>query len=169
MASAVRMTAILVLALAGCSAAPEAIAENTPGCTQAWLPSSGRVTDAGDLLDAAAEARIVNRLESIEAKTGHQIVVATVADLQGRAIEAYSLCLANHWGIGRKGVNDGVMILVTRGERKARIEIGRGLEAAITDPEAKAIMDRSMTPSFQAGDFAGGITAGVDGIANEIS
>ena len=107
-------------------------------------------------------------LADLEIRTQHQLVVATVTWLQGKPIESYSLCIANHWAIGRKGVNDGVLFLVAPNERRARIEVGYGLETALTDAEAKTIMDQDILPAFRRGNYPAGIAAGVSGIIAEI-
>jgi uncharacterized protein len=169
MASAWAVMAVVALATAGCTGAPATVAAVGEGCTQDWPAGGTRVVDAADVLSADAEARLTSALAGIEARTAHQMVVATVPTLQGRPIEAYSLCLANHWGIGRKGVDDGVLLLVAPVERKVRIEVGRGLEAALTNDEAKAIVDRAMLPPFARGDYAGGVGAGVAAVSDEIS
>ncbi len=170
MTSAARMMMVFALATAGCSAAPQADTVKTVSrCSQTWLPIAGRVTDADRLLSEPEAALITKQLEALELATGHQLVVATVPTLQDQPIEDYSLCLANHWGIGRKGVNDGVLLLVARHERKVRIEVGTGLESQLTNAEAKEILDRTILPAFGVGNVAAGIANGIDDIAKQIS
>lgn len=111
---------------------------------------------------------MTDQLAKLEARTQHQMVVATVPSLQGKPIAEYSICLARHWGIGRKDINDGVMLLVAPNERRARIEVGYGLEKALSDPEAKTIMDRDLIPAFARNDFGVGLQRGVTAIGREI-
>jgi uncharacterized protein len=137
-------------------------------CHQRYPALSGRVVDGADLLSPAEEAALIDWLADLEARTKHQLAVATVTSLQSKPIDSYSLCLANHWAIGRKGVNDGVLLLVAPNERRARIEVGYGLEALLTDAEAKTIMDHDILPAFKQGNYPAGIAAGVSSIIAEI-
>jgi len=130
---------------------------------------SGRVVDAANLLPAESRTAIVRKLAALEQRTGHQFVVVTVPGLGGHSIENYGVTLGRTWGIGRKGVNDGVLLIVAPVERKLRIEVGYGLERALRDDEARTIIDSAILPAFRAGDFPGGIAAGVDGVIREIS
>ncbi len=107
-------------------------------------------------------------LADLEHRTRHQFVVVTVADLNGATIENYGMALGNHWGIGRKDVNDGVLLIVAPNEHKVRIEVGCGLETALTNGEAKTIIDRDLLPRFRVGDMADGIEAGSRAIIREI-
>ncbi len=124
--------------------------------------------DEAGILDAAEEARLSAKLAALEERSGHQLVVATVSSLQGKSVEAYSLCLANHWGVGRADVDDGVILLVAPVERKVRIEVGYGLEAALTDAEAKTILDTRVLPEFRGGHLLKGIDAGATAIIAEV-
>ena len=147
----------------------EDAAQKREVCDQTYPALTGRVVDLANVIPPESEARLVKQLAEFETRTQHQLVVATTASLQGKPIEKYSLCLANHWGIGRKDINDGVMILVSPAERVARIEVGYGLEAALTDEEAKVIMDTKMVPAFLQSDFGAGISASAEAIISEIS
>ena len=130
---------------------------------------SGRVVDAANLLPASSRAAIAGKVAALEQRTGHQFVVVTVPSLGGHPIEDYGVTLGRTWGIGRKGINDGVLLIVAPVERKVRIEVGYGLERALRDEEARAIIDSAILPAFRAGDFPRGIAAGVDGVIREIS
>jgi len=130
---------------------------------------TGRVVDTADLIPADAEAKLAGRLAAVEAQSKHQFVVVTVKSLGGHAIEDYGLTLGNHWGIGRKGVNDGVLLLVAPGERKVRIEVGYGLEKALTNAEAGRIISADILPRFKAGQMAQGIAAGSESVIREIT
>jgi uncharacterized protein len=151
------------LLLASCAAGAEVPAGDAPS-----LELTGRVVDAADILPAAYEARLSDTLKSIKDETSVQLVVATTPDLKGETIDDYSLKLANDWGIGNAERNDGLMILVAPRERKVRIEVGRGLETAVTDGEAKRIIECDMIPHFRAGDYIRALDAGVAGLKAEI-
>lgn len=153
--------------LAGCGAAAPAKSVAPAGYDFPAL--SGRVVDAAQLLPPASRAAINEKLAALETRTHHQFVVVTVLALGGHPIEDYGVRLGRTWGIGRKGINDGVLLIVAPQERKVRIEVGYGLEKALRDEEAKAIIDTAILPAFRAGDYPRGIAAGVDGIIREIS
>lgn len=125
--------------------------------------------DDAHLLSAAEASGIAAKSASIEQRTRHQFVVVTVPTLGGQDIAAYSTALGNRLGVGRKGVNDGVLLVVAPTERKVRIAVGEGLRTTLTDAEAKAIIDRTILPSFKAGHFGEGIIKGSDGIMAELS
>jgi uncharacterized protein len=127
------------------------------------------VVDRADLLSAEQEATLTGELRSVEDRTKHQFVVVTVPSLGGHRIEDYGVYLGRSWGVGRKDVNDGVLLIVAPTERKVRIEVGYGLEQALKDEEAKRIIDDDILPRFRTGDMAGGIKAGADGIIEEIA
>ncbi len=120
--------------------------------------------DKADLLSPAQEASLTDRSAALEKATGHQFVIVTVADLGGHPIEDYGLNLGRYWRVGRKGANDGVLLIVAPSERKVRIEVGYGLEATLTNARAAAIIDRDILPAFRAGDLPKGIVAGADKI-----
>lgn len=127
-------------------------------------PLTGRVVDAADLIDAAQETALTERLAAHEAATGEQIVVATLPSLEGDALEDVSLRFARDWGIGQADFNNGALLLVAQAERKIRIEVGYGLEGRLTDIQSGLIIRETMVPRFRAADFAGGIIAGTDAI-----
>ncbi|MFM9977678.1 MAG: TPM domain-containing protein [Sphingomonadaceae bacterium] len=126
------------------------------------------MVDEAGLLYPREMGAMTKRLGHLEAKTGHQVAVAIVPSLQGRSIENFSLCLAKHWGLGHKGINNGVLMTVAPKERSLRIEVGYGLEKSLTNAEASAIIEQSMMPAFRKGLFNSGIEAGIEGIASEI-
>jgi uncharacterized protein len=125
---------------------------------------TGRVVDEVGLLDPSEQERLAEKLEAHEKETGNQVVVVTVDSLQGRPMEDYGRELGNFWGIGQKGKNNGVLLIVAPHERMARIEVGDGLEAVLTNKRSQWIMDNVMVPAFAAGRFGAGIAAGVDEI-----
>lgn len=128
----------------------------------AAIPLEGRVTDSAHILSPGFRIKLSGKLERFERLTHHQMVVVTVTSLGGRDIADFTLDLFNAWGIGRKGYNDGVVILVAPNERKVRIAVGFGLEKTLTGPVCQEIIDTAMLPSFQAGDFAQGIELGTN-------
>ncbi|MBL8197892.1 MAG: TPM domain-containing protein [Chromatiales bacterium] len=123
---------------------------------------SGRVVDTISLLSAPQQSALEAKLADLEARKGSQIVVLLVATTQPEAIEQYSLRVVEAWQPGRKGVDDGVLLIVARDDRAVRIEVGYGLEGAIPDATANRIIDEFILPRFRDGDFAGGIAAGGD-------
>ncbi len=156
-------------AAAGCGKTDSNAAPPSPSWCQRDYPAlTGRVVDGAELLSDAEERDMNARLSAIEQKTAHQLVVATVPTTSGKNIAEYSTCLGRHWGIGRAKFNDGVLIVVARNDRKARIAVGYGLEKALTDPEAQTIMDRDIMPAFAAGHFADGLMRGIAAIDTEI-
>jgi len=125
---------------------------------------SGRVVDGADLLSPAQEKDLSTRLARLEAATGHQFVIATISDLQGQKIEQFGVRLGRTWGIGRKGIDDGVLLIVAPNDRKVRIEVGYGLEKALSDPICAQIIREKIMPPIGRGDISGGIRAGAAAI-----
>jgi uncharacterized protein len=140
----------------------------SPAAAQTFPPLTGRVVDTADLLPPADETALAQKLEGLERATSRQLVVATVPDLQGYPVEDYGYRLGRAWGIGQKGVNNGLILLVSKNDRKIRIEVGYGLEPVITDALSSQIIRDKITPAFKAGDFPGGIRAGVDALAEQL-
>lgn len=130
----------------------------------AFPPLSGRVVDAANILTEADRAALTERLAEHERRTTDQVVVATVRSLGGLTVEDYANRLYRTWALGTKERSNGVLLLVAPSERKVRIEVGYGLEGALTDALSKVIITTAMAPRFKAGDFPGGIRAGVDAI-----
>jgi uncharacterized protein len=127
-------------------------------------PLTGRVVDSANIIPQPVSDRIAAKLASLEAKSGIQLVVATVKSLEGDDIEPYANALFRAWKLGEKQNNNGVLLLVAPNEHKARIEVGYGLEGTLTDALSKIIITNAMAPRFKAGDFGGGIERGVDDI-----
>ncbi|KKW90741.1 TPM domain-containing protein [Sphingobium chungbukense] len=130
----------------------------------AAVPLAGRVTDAAHVLSPQERVNLSDRLAKLEQKTQHQLVVVTVSSLGGRDVANYTRDLANSWGIGRKGHNDGVVLLVAPNERKVRIAVGYGFEKRLSDGACQQIIDQKILPSFRKGDLSGGIKAGTDAL-----
>ncbi len=127
-------------------------------------PLTARVTDLSSTLSQDQRAALEQKLAALEARKGSQVAVLLVPTTQPEAIEQYAIRVFDQWKLGRKGVDDGVLLLVAKNDRKLRIEVGRGLEGAIPDAFAKRIIEEEITPRFKQGDFNGGISAGVDRI-----
>jgi uncharacterized protein len=125
---------------------------------------SGRVVDEAAMLPADARQRLEEKLAAFEQRTGDQVAVLTVDSLEGDPIEDFSLRVTETWKLGQKGKDNGVLLLIARQDRKMRIDVGYGLEPALTDQESGRIIDNVVRPDFQKGDFAGGIEHGVDAI-----
>src|ERR1700744_2718926 len=127
-------------------------------------PLTGRVVDQTGTLSASDVASLSQTLQDFEARKGSQIAVLIVPTTEPEAIEQYSIRVADAWKVGRKKVDDGAILLVAKNYHKLRIEVGYGLEGALTDVTSKRIIDEFIVPKFKSGDFAGGIWAGVDRI-----
>ena len=125
---------------------------------------TGRVVDQANIIEPATRSAIVQKLADLEAKSGIQLVVATVTSLEGQEIEPYANQLFRTWQLGEKAKNNGVLLLVAPNDRRVRIEVGYGLEGTLTDALSKVIITNAITPRFKAGDFSGGISRGVDDI-----
>jgi len=151
--------------------APQRFAQGeiTVPATAEFPALSGRVVDDAGVLDAATRESLRTKLAAHEARTGNQIVVATVKSLNGNAIEEYANRLFRRWQLGQKGTNNGVLLLHAPAERKIRIEVGYGLEGTLTDAMTKYIIANSIAPRFKTNDFAGGMTRGVDDIIKVLS
>ena len=124
-------------------------------------PLSGRVVDQTGTLAAGDIASLTQTLKDLETRKGSQIAVLIVPTTDGEAIEPFSLRVAEAWKIGRKKIDDGALLVIAKNDRRLRIEVGYGLEGALTDVTTKRIIDEDITPKFKAGDFAGGVSAGV--------
>jgi uncharacterized protein len=122
---------------------------------------TGRIVDEAGLLTPEDRGAIESELKALEEKSTDQLVVVTVPSLQGYEIEEYGYQLGRHWGIGRKGTDNGVLLIVAPNERKVRIEVGRGLEPLVTDLMSKIIIENAILPEFRKGHFSAGIRAGV--------
>jgi len=136
--------------------------------TPEFPPLRGRVVDTAGLLNASTEQQISQQLADHEQQTTNQIVVATLPHLQGYSIEEFGYQLGRHWGIGQKNTNNGVVLLVAKKERKIRIEVGYGLEGALTDALASNIIQTIIRPQFKKGNFNQGLSKGVTAIITAI-
>ena len=122
---------------------------------------SRRVTDLTATLSAEQVTELENKLAAFETKKGSQITVLIVPTTQPKDIAEFGIEVADLWQIGRKGVDDGVILIVAKDDRKLRLEVGYGLEGVIPDAVAKRVIEDTITPYFKKGDYATGIDAGV--------
>ncbi len=149
---------LAALALAACAAGLAA-----PALAEVPVPAlKARVTDLTGTLSAGQVGALEQRLAAFEAKKGSQIAVLMLPTTQPESIEQYSIRVAEAWKIGRKGTDDGLILVVAKDDRRLRIEVGYGLEGAIPDATAKRVISEIITPRFKAGDFYGGVSAGLD-------
>lgn len=125
---------------------------------------SGRVNDLAEVLSAEARTRIAATLKAHEQATGNQIAVLTVPSLEGDSVEEYANRVFNTWKLGKKGKDNGVLLLISPKDRRLRIEVGYGLEGTLTDVAAGRIIRGTITPRFKQNDFDGGVEAGVEAI-----
>ena len=123
---------------------------------------SGRVVDETATLTAAQRRALEEKLQEFEQRKGSQIAVLIVGTTFPEPIESYSIRVADGWKIGRKGVNDGILVVVAKSDRAMRLEVGYGLEGAIPDAMARRLIDEVFIPGFREGNFYEGLSAGVD-------
>jgi uncharacterized protein len=139
-----------------------------PAAAQDFPKLTGRVVDGANIIPDADEAALTQKLEALETASSRQLVVATVPSLQGYDIADFGYQLGRHWGIGQKGANNGILLLVAPNEKKVRIDVGYGLEPIMTDALSHQIITRQILPAFKSGDFPGGINAGADAIIEQL-
>jgi uncharacterized protein len=156
------MTLMLVLALLFFAA---------PVTAQTFPALSGRVVDQAHLLNPAQIQDLTSKSETLEAQTGRQLVVATVNSLEGYPVEDYGYKLGRAWGIGQKGKDNGVILLVAPNEHKVRIEVGYGVTPVLTDAMSGLIIREIVLPHFKQdpADYGGGIEAGADALIKQLS
>jgi uncharacterized protein len=155
-----RLLAVLWLALLAL-AQPASAAPKFPELT-------GRVVDGANLLSPSQVVDLTSKSEALEARSGRQLVVATLPSLDGLTIEDYGYQLGRHWGIGQSEANNGVILLVALTERKVRIEVGYGLEGIVTDALSNRIIQSDIVPRFRESDYPGGIMAGANAIIEQL-
>ncbi|MCG9917635.1 MAG: TPM domain-containing protein [Phenylobacterium sp.] len=150
----------LVLALAGTGHA-----QSTP----TFPELTGRVVDGADMLSPQAEAQLSEQLAALEAASGRQLVVVTLAELQGYEIEDFGYQLGRHWGIGEAETDSGALFIIAPNERKVRIEVGYGLEPILTDALSSTILQTVVLPQFRNGDMEAGVIAGTQAIIDQLA
>ena len=123
---------------------------------------SSRVTDLTATLSADQRSSLEEKLAAFERQKGAQVAVLIVPTVKPETIPEYALRVVESWKLGRKGVDDGVLLLIAKEDRKLRIEVGYGLEGALNDATAKRIISETISPRFKQGDFYGGIDSGLE-------
>jgi uncharacterized protein len=129
---------------------------------------TGRVNDYAAMMSPQARQQIEEKLAALEAEDGTQIAVLTVPSLQGEPIEEFSIRVAEAWKLGDEKRDNGALLIVSKGDRKVRIEVGYGLEGALTDLESGRIIRGVIQPAFKSGDFDAGFTGAVDAMVTEV-
>ena len=146
----------LWLVLAGVLAA-------SPASADVDLPQlHARVTDLTGTLDGSQAAALEQKLADFEAAKGSQIVVLILPTTQPETIEQFGIRLAEAWKVGRKGVDDGAILIIAKDDHRMRIEVGYGLEGALNDAICNRIISEVIAPDFKRGDYYDGIDAGLD-------
>ena len=153
------------LLLTGIAAAALAFAA---GDLQPIPPLSARVTDTTGTLDAQQKQALESELAALEQRKGSQVAVLIVPTTQPEEIEQYSIRVFDQWKLGRKNIDDGVLLLVAKNDHRVRIEPARGLEGAIPDAASSRIIREYIAPKFRAGDFYGGIEDAVGALTKLI-
>ena len=129
---------------------------------------TARVTDQTGTLQPAQREALERKLAAFETARGSQVAVLLVPAIGHETIEEFAGRVTDEWRLGRKGVDDGVLFVIVKDERKLRIHTGRGVQGTLTDALSKRIVSDIVAPHFRKGDFAGGIDAGVDAIMKAI-
>jgi uncharacterized protein len=140
-----------------------------PAPAQSFPKYTGLVVDDANVLPADRKAALEAKLEAFQKTTQRQFVVATIADLQGYAIEDYGYRLGRSWGVGLKDADNGIILIIAPKDRKVRIEVGRRLEPVMTDALSSVIIRNRILPAFKAGDIPAGIEAGADAVIAQLS
>ncbi|MEK6210085.1 MAG: TPM domain-containing protein [Pseudomonadota bacterium] len=148
----VRAAAAAVLLLAFCAAAEDAPIP----------PLTGRVVDLNGALTVEQKRELEASLEAFETRKGSQIAVVITGTTFPEPIESFAIRVAEAWKIGRKGVDDGIVVVIAKSDQAMRIEVGYGLEGAVPDAVAKRLIEEEFIPKFRGGDFYGGLRAGLD-------
>jgi uncharacterized protein len=148
--------ALLAAAVFAASLAAAATAE------VAVPPLTARVTDQTGTLSGEQAAALEQKMQALETAKGSQLAVLMVPTTGDETIEQFSLRVVEKWKLGRKKVDDGALLIVAKNDRAMRIEVGYGLEGALNDATCKRIIAEIITPYFRAGDYYGGVSAGID-------
>jgi uncharacterized protein len=128
----------------------------------------GRVNDYAGVLSQDQARSLESLLAQFEQETGHQVAVLAIPTLDGEDIEGFSIRVAENWKLGKKGFDNGVILVVAVKDRRLRLEVGYGLEGVLPDAIAKQIISDYIVPRFRAQDYAGGIIAGIDAVLKVI-
>ena len=131
-------------------------------------PLTGRVNDTAGMLSAATRQQLEDVLARLEQTDSTQIVVLTIPSLSGEVLEEFSIKVVEQWQIGRKGFDNGAVLLISKNDRKIRIEVGYGLEGSLTDLMAGRIIRNVIVPNFKAGNFDQGVIDGVQAMISVV-
>lgn len=129
---------------------------------------SGYVNDFAEVIEESTQSELETTLDAFEKEKGHEVAVVTINSMEGDVIENFANELFREWGIGKEAADNGVLFLIAIDDRKMRIEVGYGLEGALTDLESSWILDNHVTPEFKAGDYNAGIKVGTTMIMEAI-
>ena len=127
------------------------------------------IMDKADVINSSDERDLNQKLTNLSNETGIQVAVLTIPSLDGEALESYSMKVVEDWKLGQKGVDNGVLLLVSIGDRELRIETGYGVEGDLTDTKCGLIIRNVITPHFQDGDYSKGIVQGVTAIVENVA
>jgi uncharacterized protein len=127
-------------------------------------PLRGRVNDYAGVMQRSQVQTLEVQLAQLERDTGHQVALLTVPTLEGEDIEGFSIRVAENWKIGKKGFDDGVILVVAVKDRRLRLEVGYGLEGVLPDAIAKRITSDYIVPYFRSQEYGAGIVAGMDAV-----
>ena len=156
----------LALLALGCALFPLRLGAQT---LQSIPALTAPVVDRTGTLSDDQRRQLDERLLAFEKQKGSQIAVLLVPTVRPESIAAYSLRVVEKWKLGRRGVDDGALLLIAKNDREMRIEVGYGLEGALSDAVAKRIIEERITPRFRSGDFYGGIDAGVSAMVGVVA
>jgi uncharacterized protein len=131
-------------------------------------PTTSPVVDQTNTLTPTQLSSLAGTIAAERTASSNQIAVLMVSSLEGQSIEDFSIAVAREWGIGTKEKNNGVLLVIAKDDRKLRIEVGYGLEGALTDAQSGRIIKNDITPKFKTGDYYGGISSGVNKIIQSI-
>lgn len=148
------------------------LAVATPAAAQRFPKLTGLVVDEANVIPPADEAALETKLEALQRDTGRQLVVATIADVQGYALDDYGVRLGRAWGVGLKDADNGAVLFIApnnpAGQRGPRLEVGYGLEPILTDAWSGRLMRDTMVPRLKAGDVPGAMSAGADAVIAQL-
>ncbi|GGE73825.1 TPM domain-containing protein [Sphingomonas prati] len=143
-----------------------------PAVAQTFPKFTGLVVDQANVIPPADEAALTAKLQALQKDTGRQLVVATIADLQGYSGEDYGYRLGRAWGVGLGKIDNGAILFVApngaAGKRVVRVEVGYGLTPVLTDTFSSIVVNTVILPRFKAGDIPGGLTAGTDALIAQL-
>jgi uncharacterized protein len=164
------LLAAAFLFVAGCNEkAPENTPHVAPSAPSVHYPSpTNFIVDEAGKLSSQTKDMIISQATELAKNGGPEVAVAIVNDMGGEDVESYGIHLAEAWRVGKKGADNGVILIVAIQERKIRIEVGTGLEPKLPDSVAKRIIDEQISPPLHSGDFDGGVKAGFEAIVNTI-